>query len=112
MGIMELEQAAKQLEALGNPTRLSIYRLLIQKGPNGIPVGAVQKELQVPASTLSHHIAKLVQAGLIGQSRESRTLFCEADYENMNSLICFLVDNCCCQAEAPMQVVTPAAHGT
>ena len=103
---MKLEYAAKQLEALGNQTRLSIYRFLIQKGPDGVPVGSVQKELDIPASTLSHHVAKLVQSGLVHQNRESRTLFCMADYENMNSLIRFLVDNCCCQTCAPLEVVS------
>ncbi|HIG43032.1 MAG: helix-turn-helix domain-containing protein [bacterium] len=107
---MKLEYAARQLEALGNPTRLSIYRLLIQRGPDGIPVGGVQKELDIPASTLSHHVAKLVQSGLVHQLRESRTLYCMADYENMNSLIHFLVDNCCCQTCAPLEVVSKAVQ--
>ncbi|MCH7743408.1 MAG: helix-turn-helix transcriptional regulator [Proteobacteria bacterium] len=104
---MKLEYAAKQLEAMGNPTRLAVYRLLIQLGPDGVPVGQLQKALAIPASTLSHHVARLVQAGLITQSRESRTLYCRADYKNMNSLIRFLVDNCCCQTCAPMEVITP-----
>ena len=104
---MELNDAADQLEALGNPTRLAVYRLLIQKGPGGSPVGELQKALSIPASTLSHHLARLVQAGLITQERESRTLYCRADYQNMNALIRFLVDNCCCQTCAPLEVVTP-----
>lgn len=103
---MELIHAAKQLEALGNPTRLAVYRLLIQMGPEGVPVGKVQAELAIPASTLSHHIAKLMQAGLIQQKRESRTLYCQADYDNMNTLICFMVDNCCSEECAP--AITPA----
>jgi len=57
---MKLEEAAKQLEALGNPTRLAIYRILIRRGQDGCPVGEIRKKLEVPASTLSHHIAKLV----------------------------------------------------
>ena len=108
---MKIEYAAKQLEALGNPTRLSVYRLLIQMGPDGVPVGKVQEALKIPASTLSHHIAKLMQAGLIQQNRESRTLYCRADYENMNSLIRFMVDNCCCQTCAPLEVVESMAVG-
>ena len=75
--VMKLDEAAKQLEALGNPTRLAIYRFLIQHGHQGSPVGDVRKKLGIPASTLSHHIGKLVHAGLVTQERESRTLYCK-----------------------------------
>lgn len=92
---MKLEKAAKQLEALGNPTRLAIYRGLIQAGPEGSPVGEVRDLVDIPASTLSHHISKLVQAGLITQNRVSRNLFCKADFNNMDALMTFLVHNCC-----------------
>lgn len=92
---MELEVAAKQLEALGNPTRLAIYRVLIRLGNQGSPVGEIRKKLDIPASTLSHHIAKLVQAGLISQERDSRTLYCKANFLNMDALMTFLVENCC-----------------
>ena len=95
MASMELDIAANKLEALGNPTRLAVYRVLVQAGSAGTPVGEVQKRLQVPSSTLSHHIAKLVQAGLITQRRESRTLYCSADYTMMQSLIEFLLEKCC-----------------
>ena len=94
---MELENAAGKLEALGNPTRLAIYRLLIQHGPKGIPVGAIRKKLDIPASTLSHHIARLVQAQLVRQERDSRTLFCKADFANMEALLSFLMRNCCAE---------------
>jgi len=92
---MKIESAAKQLEALGNPTRLAIYRLLIQVGQGGKPVGEIRKQLGIPASTLSHHIAKLLQAGLITQERDSRSLFCKADFSNMEKLMAFMVRNCC-----------------
>jgi len=92
---MKLQKAAQQLESIGNTTRLSIFRVLVQAGVNGVPVGEIQKELDIPASTLSHHIAKLVQAGMIKQVRESRTLFCQADYIAMNELVEYLSENCC-----------------
>ena len=92
---MELKNAAKQLEALGNPTRLSIYRNLVQAGAEGSPVGNIREELDIPASTLSHHIAKLVNTGLLSQHRDSRSLVCRVDYENMDRLMAFLVQNCC-----------------
>ena len=92
---MKLEKAAKQLEALGNPTRLAIYRNLIQAGQQGKFVGEIREKLDIPASTLSHHISKLVQAGLITQERLSRSLVCRADFTNMDSLMMFMAHNCC-----------------
>lgn len=92
---MELEIASKSFEALGSPTRLSIYRILVQAGGSGLSVGDIQQRLDVPASTLSHHIAKLVHAGLVNQQRESRTLFCSVDYAAMEHLIGFLLEKCC-----------------
>ena len=92
---MKLDIAAKQLEALGNATRLEVFRTLIQAGQTGLPVGDIQKRLGIPASTLSHHIAKLVQTDLIKQDRESRTLYCKANYSTMAQLMTFLMQNCC-----------------
>lgn len=92
---MKIETASKQLEALGNLTRLSIFRNLVKAGPQGSTVGELRDELSIPGSTLSHHIAKLVSAGLLIQERDSRSLICTADYENMDALMEFLVQNCC-----------------
>ena len=61
---MKIEKAAKQLEALGNPTRLAIYRDLIQAGQQGSLVGEIREKLDIPASTLSHHLSKLLHAGI------------------------------------------------
>ena len=60
---MKLEKAASQLEALGNPTRLNIYRILVRAGEAGLPVGRIQSKLDIPASTLSHHCKRLVDVG-------------------------------------------------
>ena len=92
---MELETATKQLEALGNSTRLTIYRNLVKAGPQGSPVGDIRETLDIPGSTLSHHIAKLVNAGLLSQQRDSRSLVCRVDNESMDNLMEFLVQNCC-----------------
>ncbi len=92
---MKLEKAAKQLEALGNTTRLAIYRKLVQAGPQGSSVGEIRETLDIPASTLSHHIAKLLNAGLLTQERDSRSLVCRANLQNMDNLMEFLVGNCC-----------------
>jgi|TARA_R110002072_G_scaffold123977_3_gene259339 DNA-binding transcriptional ArsR family regulator len=92
---MEMKEAARCLEKLGNPTRLSIFRLLVRAGNDGLPVGAVQDNLGVPASTLSHHISHLVNAGLVKQTRQGRVLRCTANYDMMDSLVAFLSDQCC-----------------
>ncbi len=92
---MKIEIVAKQLEALGNVTRLQIFRALVPAGEKGMPVGDIQKKLSIPASTLSHHISKLVHNELITQDRESRTLFCKANYQTMSMLQEFLMHNCC-----------------
>jgi DNA-binding transcriptional ArsR family regulator len=95
---MNIEAAALQLEALGNATRLSIYRTLVRAGENGLPVGKLQLKLDVPSSTLSHHIKKLAEVGLLTQERQATTLICRANYEAMNGLIGYLADECCADA--------------
>ena len=98
---MDLEHAARQLEALGNPTRLRIYRTLIRAGEGGLPVGHLQARLTIPASTLSHHLRQLVATGLITQERLGTSLICRADYAAMRAVIGFLADECCADAGAP-----------
>ena len=93
-----LETAASRLEALGNPTRLAIYRLLVRAGDEGRPVGQIQSALDVPASTLSHHLKHLEIAGLVRRRRQGVTHFCSANYPAMDELIGFLTDECCADA--------------
>jgi DNA-binding transcriptional ArsR family regulator len=95
---MDLDRAARQLEALGNPTRLRLYRALVRAGIDGLPVGHLQARLSIPASTLSHHVRQLVGAGLISQERQGTTLICRADYAAMRAVIGFLADECCADA--------------
>ena len=96
---MKLEDAASRLEALGNPTRLRIYRALVKAGDSGMPVGKLQGRLAIPASTLSHHLKSLLIVGLITQERDATTLFCRANYPVMRGLVDFLVDQCCTEAD-------------
>lgn len=92
---MKIDEAASRLEALGNPTRLKIYRALVRAGQAGMPVGRLQEKLKVAPSTLSHHIKSLVSVGLISQVREATTLVCHAEYDTMQGLVDFLVAECC-----------------
>jgi DNA-binding transcriptional ArsR family regulator len=97
---MKIDDAAARLEALGNPTRLKIYRALVRAGETGLPVGGLQDKLKIAPSTLSHHIKALVVVGLITQVREATTLVCHANYDVMQGLVDFLVAECCADAQA------------
>lgn len=95
---MNVEQAAKQLEALGNATRLRVYRMLVRAGRDGLPVGRLQERLEIPASTLSHHLHRLILTGLVTQERQGTTLISRANYPAMDALLGFLADECCADA--------------
>ena len=92
---MNVETAAEKLAELGHPTRLDIYRQLVRKGQDGLPVGEIQTALDVPGSTLSHHITRLVSVGLVMQRREGRTLYCIPQFDALDALIGFLREECC-----------------
>ena len=92
---MNEEKAAKCLAELGSPTRLAVFRLLVRAGPGGMMVGDTQRRLGIPASTLSHHIARLIWTGLVGQRRQGRKLFCFNHHDVMNGLVSFLTAECC-----------------
>ena len=105
---MKLEKAAKQLEALGSPTRLQVYRMLVRAGGAGLPVGRLQERLGIAASTLSHHLHRLILTGLVTQERQATTLICRAAYPAMNALIGYLSDECCADA-APHRAISEEA---
>jgi DNA-binding transcriptional ArsR family regulator len=92
---LAFDEAARCLAELGHPHRLQIFRLLIRAGEKGLPVGAIQAELAIPKSTLAHHIAQLVAAGLMTQRREGRVQRCRVDAVRGQSLLTFLVGDCC-----------------
>ncbi|WP_448953500.1 ArsR/SmtB family transcription factor [Labrys neptuniae] len=92
---MNIEIAASQLEALGNATRLQVYRTLVRAGDAGLPVGRLQEKIGIAGSTLSHHLHRLIAVDLVKQERQATTLICRANYPAMNTLVGFLVDECC-----------------
>ena len=92
---MKSKIAVDALNALANEHRLAVFRLLVQAGPEGLPAGAIAGGLDMPASSLSFHLAHLTRAGLIEQRRESRSLIYSADFTVMNGLVGFLTENCC-----------------
>jgi ArsR family transcriptional regulator len=99
--VMDLAHAARCLEKLGNPTRLAVFRLLVRAGEAGLAVGELQAHLGVPASTLSHHVAQLVNVGLVTQAREGRVLRCRPDFAVMDALMAYLTEECCRGVAAP-----------
>jgi len=100
MANMKLETAALILSKIGNPTRLKIVRLLVRAGDEGMPVGAIQKKLKIPGSTLTHHISHLKNAKVIRQERHQATLFCIMEYEQLSKLVAYLTEECCIDSSA------------
>src|SRR3546814_17383431 len=92
---MKLERAAAQLEALGNPTRLKIYRVLVRAGAEGLPVGRIQEKPAIPGPTLSHHCKRLIETGLVTQECQASTPLCRARYPAMPSPLGYLAVDCC-----------------
>jgi DNA-binding transcriptional ArsR family regulator len=92
---MKSQTAVAALSALANEHRLAAFRLLVQTGPEGLAAGAIAESLDIPASSLSFHLAHLTRAGLIVQRRESRSLIYSTDFDAMNGLVGFLTENCC-----------------
>jgi len=80
---------------LGHTKRLSIYKLLVRAGPNGLAVGDIGQKLKIPGSTLSHHIKRLMQVGLVEQEPVKQILYCKPVYQQLDKLIQFLNKECC-----------------
>lgn len=92
---MKIDQAVGRLAALAQETRLRIFRLLVEAGPEGINAGAIAEVAGIPAATLSFHIKELAHAGLVVSRQEGRFVFYSAHYVAMDDLIAYLTDNCC-----------------
>ena len=90
-----MKTAAGRLAALGHEARLSVYRLLVRAGTDGLTVGEIVDQLDMPASTLAHHLRALVQAGLVVQEKRGREVLNRPDFEVMTALLGFLDDECC-----------------
>ena len=107
------EQVVEALGALAHEHRLALFRLLVQAGTEGMPAGAIAEALALPNSSLSFHLAHLTRAGLIRQTRQSRSLIYTADYAAMNGLVGYLMANCCGGAAcAPESACDPASQQT
>ena len=91
----KLERHAEQLSALGHPIRLKILRFVVQAGPEGAAAGDIQTHVELPASTLSHHLKRLVEAGVLSSRTEGTFHFYAADYAALRDLTDYLWEDCC-----------------
>lgn len=92
---MKQNVAAQSLAALGNETRLQLFRTLVRAGPDGANVGTLQQLLGIPGSTLAHHLGALARAGLVRQTRQGREVISSVDFPAMQGLIGYLTEECC-----------------
>jgi ArsR family transcriptional regulator len=92
---MEMNDAVKSLSALAQGSRLSIFRLLVQAGPEGMAAGSIGEKLELPPATLSFHLAGLTRAGLADSRQDGRYVIYSANFDGMNELVGYLTDNCC-----------------
>lgn len=111
---MDSKAAVNSLAALAQTSRLGIFRLLVEAGPEGLSAGRVGESLGLPPTTLSFHLKELSHAGLIDSRNEGRYVIYSANFNAMNSLIAYLTENCCggqscCEPAADVSLSTPAA---
>ena len=107
---MKIKDVVAALEAIAQESRLSIYRLLVQAGPEGLAAGRIAERLKLPAPTLSFHLAQLKRRRLVTCEREGTSLVYSANFEAMNEIVAYLTENCCgrgvectavCEVDAP-----------
>jgi DNA-binding transcriptional ArsR family regulator len=91
----KLERHAGQLSALGHPVRLQILRFVVQAGGDGSPAGEIQSHVDLPASTLSHHLKRLVDASLLTTRGEGTFHYYAADYVSLRALTDYVWEDCC-----------------
>lgn len=92
---MKTDEVVEALAALAQPSRLELFRVLVRRGPAGLPAGQIAARLGIPATTLSFHLSQLTRAGLLRSRRDGRSIVYAADYERMGALVAYLNENCC-----------------
>jgi ArsR family transcriptional regulator len=106
---METKPVLTALAALAHETRLAIFRLLVETGPDGLPVGKIGKRLGTAPATLSFHLKELANADLVMMQHEGRFIYCSANFATMNGLVAYLTENCCGTGTACVPVCEPVA---
>lgn len=113
-GNLSPEHALAALAALGQPTRLQIFRLLVRCAPDGLAAGSIAATINCPNNTLSSHLAILARAGLVRGTRDGRSISYRADLDGMRALVAFLLTDCCNghpEVCAPISSVIDSACG-
>ncbi|WP_374378934.1 ArsR/SmtB family transcription factor [Dongia sp.] len=115
--VNEAQKIVGGLGALAHEHRLAAYRLLVERGPEGLPAGALAERMAMPPSSLTFHLQQLLQAGLVTQRRLGRQIIYAADFSAMNQLVAYLTENCCggqvCAPVCdPAQICDPASKDT
>ena len=95
MADMETQRALAALSAVAQESRLAVYRLLVQAGPDGMAASKIAGSLGMAPSSLSFHLKELAHAGLVTQKQEGRFVIYAANFATMNALVGFLTENCC-----------------
>lgn len=93
--------AAEGFSAMGSESRLAVLQCLVKAGKAGVSVGAIQERTGIAASTLAHHLKFLGSAGLIAQERQGRATVNTANFDHLQSLAAFILEECCADEEAP-----------
>ncbi|MFM9863036.1 MAG: ArsR/SmtB family transcription factor [Micropepsaceae bacterium] len=104
---MESIQVVSALEALAQEHRLAVFRALVQAGPPGLTPSRIAEALDIPAPTLSFHLAQLKHAGLVTVTRQGRSLIYVAAFDKMHGLVAFLTENCCAGASCAPAICAP-----
>jgi len=105
---MENKTAVITLSALAQESRLTIFRTLVQAGPDGMAAGKISETTSIPPSSLSFHLKEMAYAGLVNSRQESRFIYYSANFKVMNELLGYLTENCC--AGVPCCVETPCCE--
>jgi DNA-binding transcriptional ArsR family regulator len=109
MKSMKTAAAIKGLAALAQESRLRVFRLLVQHGPEGVAAGTIAERLGIAGATLSFHLKELAHAGLVTPRQDGRFIYYSANYAAMNGLLAYLTENCCqgqgCLTESPPRAV-------
>ena len=107
---MKKDGALAALAALAQDNRLDAFRLLVEAGPEGMPAGSIANALKLAPNTLTFHLDRLRDAGLVNVRREGRSMIYSAQFDTMNALLGYLTENCCQEApqRVPVECETPA----
>lgn len=107
---MKIDDAVCGLSALAHPSRLAVFRALVQSGPEGLAAGVIAERLGIAPPTLSFHLTQLSGAGLVASRREGRSILYSADYAAAGDLVAYLYENCCGGGCAPSVQPPPAVR--